>query len=332
MPHLRLTSLKLGSLLLALCLASPLLRADTPASSQVPQAFAKAMPESIAELKVMQKHVRALVAKVTPATVNVKIGPGQGSGVIISPDGYILTAGHVAGTPGRKAVITLANGRKVTGETLGVNPTIDSGLIKITTTNKGNWPFVEMGKSADLKKGQWCLAIGHPTGLKKNRPPVVRLGRVLESGNALIRTDCVLVGGDSGGPLFDMHGRVIGIHSRIAGPLTANIHVPVDTYRDTWEQLVSGEVVSRQSAYLGVVGDPKSDDCKIREVAPGSPAAKAGFQVNDVVVRFGRRRITDFESLREQVGRRRPGERVAVAVQRGDETVNLEVVVGKRPD
>jgi serine protease Do len=323
MPRHRLSPLHLGSVLLALCLASPFLcsaRADTKA----PAAFNKAMPENVADLKAMQTHVRALAARVIPAVVNIKIGMGQGSGVIVSADGYVLTAGHVSGTPGREAEITLADGRKVKGKTLGYNRSIDSGMIKIK--GEGTWPHVAMGNSAALKKGQWCLAIGHPTGLKPGRAPVVRLGRVLDSGKALIRTDCTLVGGDSGGPLFDMDGKVIGIHSRIAGPLTANIHVPVDTYRENFERLARAE-----DPYIGVVGDPDSAECKILQVGPDTPAAKAGLKVNDVVVNFGGRRISDFESLRAQVQRYRPGQRVSVEVQRGDENVNLQLVIGNRP-
>src|SRR5205807_4246056 len=91
----------------------------------------------------------------------------------------------------------------------------------------------------------WCVVTGHPGGFRPGRSPVVRVGRILElnltSPRAYLRTDCTLVGGDSGGPLFDMHGRVIGIHSRIGGSITANLHVPVDTYRETWDRLVKGE-------------------------------------------------------------------------------------------
>src|SRR5205807_1727365 len=96
--------------------------------------------------------------------------------------------------------------------------------------------------SADLKKGQWVITVGHPGGFRPDRSPPVRLGRVIESTKSLVRTDCTIVGGDSGGPLFDMTGKVVGIHSRIGAPLSANIHVPVDTYRDTWDRLVKGEV------------------------------------------------------------------------------------------
>src|SRR5262249_60443961 len=98
-----------------------------------------------------------------PAVVNVKIGMGQGSGVIVSADGYILTAGHVSGPPNRTVEISLADGRKVKGKTLGVNRSIDSGMIKIIS--EGKWPHVELGDSGALKKGQWCLAVGHPTAL-----------------------------------------------------------------------------------------------------------------------------------------------------------------------
>src|SRR5947207_15379578 len=133
MPRHRLSSLHLGSVLLALCLASPLLhcaRADTKDLAELkpaPAAFNKAVPENIADLKAMQTHVRALAARVMPAVVNIKIGPGQGSGVIVSADGFILTAGHVSGAPGRVARITLADGREVKGKTLGNNSNIDSG-------------------------------------------------------------------------------------------------------------------------------------------------------------------------------------------------------------
>src|SRR3954454_13544557 len=110
-----------------------------------------------------------------------------------------------------------------------------------------------MGKSSALKKGQWCIATGHPGGYRPGRTPVVRLGRILEANAEALRTDCTLVGGDSGGPLFDMAGRASAIHSRIGGFITATIHVPVDTYRDTWDRLVKAEVWSGLDApYMGV--------------------------------------------------------------------------------
>jgi hypothetical protein len=106
----------------------------------------------------------------------------------------------------------------------------------------GPYPFVEMGRSSTLALGQWVIAVGHPGGFRPNRSPVVRLGRVLMSNPFLIRTDCAQDGGDSGGPLFDLDGVVVGIHSRIGpGAITENVHVPIDTYKQTWDRLASAE-------------------------------------------------------------------------------------------
>jgi serine protease Do len=196
-----------------------------------------------------------------------------------------------------------------------------------------------MAKSEDLKKGQWCLALGQPGGFRAGRTPPVRVGRVLESGRTYIRTDCTLVGGDSGGPLFDMEGRVIGIHSRIGGAITANIHVPIDTYRDTWDRLAKGEVwgggeVTSAAAggpYLGVQGDPGGDDCKITMVSPESPAAKGGLKVNDIVTTFDGQKVLTFEDLVDFVRKKKPGDEVTLEVRRGEEMLKLKLVVGKRP-
>src|SRR5262249_32003214 len=152
---------------------------------------------------------------------------------------------------------------------------------------EGKWPFAEMGKSADLKKGQWCITTGHPGGYKKGRAPVVRLGRVLKADDRVVSTDCTLVGGDSGGPLFDLDGKVIGIHSRIAEDITANMHVPVDTYRDTWDLLVKSEAWGGfLGPSLGLKLDLTAKECIVTEVTDDSPAARAGLKPGDVLLKF----------------------------------------------
>jgi len=148
-----------------------------------------------------------------------------------------------------------------------------------------------------------------------------------------------ICGGDSGGPLFDMQGRVIGIHSRIGGQITANMHVPVDTYRDTWEQLVKAEVWGgfgfpnlANVPYLGIEGDPDGKEARITKIVKGAAAEKAGLQVDDVITSFDGKKIERYEDLRPQIMRKKIGDKVAVEVLRGDKTVKLEVVLGKRPD
>jgi serine protease Do len=215
--------------------------ADEPKGKgdSLPPALSRPVPEGPEDLRAIEKQVQAVVAKVRPAVVGIRMGAGQGSGVIVSEDGYVLTAGHVSGKPGRDVTVVLPDGRKLKAKTLGRNRGIDSGLVKIT--EPGTWPHVDMGKSTDVHRGQWVVAIGHPGGFRPNRTPVVRVGRVLVATRYFLRSDCTLVGGDSGGPLFDMNGRVVGIHSRIGGAITENVHVPVDTYRQTWDRLVKSD-------------------------------------------------------------------------------------------
>lgn len=207
----------------------------------LPMVLQKNAPaESVQDLRAIEQHVGKVLQKVMPSIVGLRIGAGQGSGVIIKSDGTILTAGHVSGKPDQSAAVILPDGKILKGKTLGQFKSIDSGMAKISEGD--NYPAVEMGDSAGLKPGQWVIAIGHPGGFRKNRTPVVRVGRVLVANAFLIRTDCVLVGGDSGGPLFDMQGRVVGIHSRIGGAaITENVHVPVNTFRETWDKLAAGE-------------------------------------------------------------------------------------------
>jgi serine protease Do len=236
-------------LLAAMLLAGTALLVTAPARAQepgrrlpfeLPPVLDKVAPENLDDLRALENHVQRVLARVMPAVVGLQVGAGQGSGVIVDADGTILTAGHVSGTPDQKAIAVLPSTKRLKAKTLGKNGGIDSGMMKIA--EPGPWPYVEMGNSADLKVGQWVIAIGHPGGFRDNRTPVVRVGRILVANQFFIRTDCTLVGGDSGGPLFDMRGRVIGIHSRIgATAITENMHVPIDTYRLTWERLASSE-------------------------------------------------------------------------------------------
>ena len=150
----------------------------------------------------------------------------------------------------------------------------------------------------------------------------------------LLRTDCALVGGDSGGPLFDLDGKVIGIHSRIGERLTYNIHVPVDTYRLTWDRLVKGDVWGgrkKSGPYIGVQLNEDARECRIAEVDKNSPAEKAGLKADDVVLRFGKDTVEDLEDLLTLIDKRKPGDEVPIRVRRGKEILNLKVIIGKHP-
>jgi serine protease Do len=309
-------------------------------------------PRSLDELKEIQRRIREVTETILPATVAIQVDRANGSGVIIDRQGYVLTAAHVAGQPGRAATIHLPDGRTVYGSTLGLNQQLDSGLIRIS--GRGPWPYVPLGKSANVKDGQWCLATGHPGGFLRNRPPVLRWGRVLRIEDSAILTDCTLVGGDSGGPLFDLEGRVIGVHSRIGKNLTINVHVPVDPFVQSWDRLVRGEVwgllaeedeeeVDDESgqaesgppisdmAWLGVTHDPQSaHSARIRRVAPNSPAARAGLQPGDIILSIDDVEISSFDRLQNEIRARTPGDRIRVQVRRNDGVLPLQVQLGGR--
>lgn len=317
---------------LVLFLIPTIARADSPVSvPPPPPALTKLAPETLGDLKAIQEQTKKVLKKVMACTVGLQVRGAAGSGVIVSEDGTVLTAGHVVGEANLDVRVILPDGRIVKGKTLGANRTIDSGMVKITES--GPWPFVDLGASKDLELGQWVLAIGHPGGYKPGRTPVVRVGRVSLVTGSEVRSDCTLVGGDSGGPLFDMSGKLIGIHSRISGPITTNIHVPVDTYRDTWARLTKAEVWGRgfggrDEGYLGIQCEGKT--CKISAITAGSPAEKAGLQVGDVILRFDENDVKDWDDLGDRIYGKKAGQEVAVDVRRGSDEVTLRVKIGRR--
>ncbi|MDG2384926.1 MAG: trypsin-like peptidase domain-containing protein [Pirellulaceae bacterium] len=290
-------------------------------------------PSDVSELRALQTKIRELTESMLSATVAVQVGRANGSGVIVSEDGYVLTAAHVAGTPRRAAMIFLSDGRIVRGITLGLNQELDAGMIKITES--GQWPHADLGNSAAVKPGQWCLATGHPGGYDRDRLPVLRWGRILKTENSAILTDCTLVGGDSGGPLFDLEGKVIGIHSRIGKNLTINVHVPVDPFRNSWTRLAKGEVwgllTAPERGWLGVTEDTETERARISQVIEGSPAASSGLETGDIVLRVNTARIETFQDLQNEVGQLSPEDEVQIRVVRDGQVLDFELKLGTRP-
>ncbi len=295
------------------------------------------VPKSVDDLRLMDHYQQALVKQVTRVTVGLKIGPTQGSGVIVTKDGYVLTASHVAGSAGMEVSVIMPDGHKYPGMTLGMNKGVDAALVKIEPQMRDGkpieWPYAEMGNTTDLTPGSWCMAMGHPGGYQQDRPPVARFGRILALNPRVIETDCKLVGGDSGGPLFDMAGRVIGIHSRIGSKVTKNLHVPVNNYRSDWNRLVRGDtwgslldVIGRP--VIGVLGERETNEPRIAQVIPASPAERAGIRPGDLVKKFADEKVETFDRLKELVGRHQPGDQVTVEVLRDDQILKLQVVLG----
>jgi serine protease Do len=158
---------------------------------------------------------------------------------------------------------------------------------------------------------------------------------VLRVTTTAIITDCAIMGGDSGGPLFDLEGRVIAVSSRCDNSLVANLHVPVDQYRTNWERLAKGEDFNSRApslAYLGIMHDQVSEEPRIGVVFPETAAAKAGLRVGDVLVRFGGKALEKYDQLIDFLRDRKPGDEVEIEVRRGDQTVTLKAKLDKRRD
>lgn len=292
------------------------------------------LPQTLEEIRALELQQSQVATAVTNCTVGVKIGAAKGCGVIITKSGYVLTAAHVAMRPGLEAELFLADGRIIKAKALGMNRSVDAGLMKIDPgqNNDQPWPHATLGTSDQLVPGMWCVATGHPGGFDSERGSVTRVGRILAVRDLAIVTDCALIGGDSGGPLFNLAGELIAVHSRIGNDVADNLHVPINHYADAWERMQQGQSWGYLPGFkpvLGVRGSPASEKAVIEVVRSGSPADKAGFKEGDIVEEFGGKLLSDFKSLQEAVADTMPGERVRVLVNRNGKTRVLVVEIGR---
>lgn len=290
------------------------------------------------DLQSLETRVKAAAQKAISCTVSVRVGRGSrggyafGSGVIISDDGYVLTAAHVSSRPNRRVVFRLADGRTAEGVTLGLQKDLDMGLMKIDDSDE-TWPFLRRARSSRVEAGDWVIATGHPGGFDEEARALVRLGRVLKTTDKVLLTDCTLVGGDSGGPLVDINGNVVGIHSRIGADLTTNLHVPIDRYAENWDRLAKRDVwgmLVSVSPWIGIEHDPTYEEAKIKRIRGGGPAERAGLLAGDTVVRFGGERVTSFAQLKQLVSRQNPGTRLSVQYRREGRLIESMLKVGQQ--
>lgn len=332
------------SLLAVPTLATPTLGIEPlDLSSELSEALQPGPPKTAAHLRLLQRQVRRVVAAGRPVTVAVEMNDSVGSGVIISPDGLVLTAGHVCVEPNRQVWVRFPDNTRVKARSLGVNHRLDSGMVQITAEppetdgdGPGEWPFVPLAEG-ELRPGEWVVGLGQPNGFVAGRAPPVRLGRVLYAKEDTINTDATLVGGDSGGPLLNLRGEVVGIHSKIGEAITSNFHVPVSAYRREWERLLAGRLTGIPDGddpkdwrpQLGVSFRQVGDDVIVTQVFPGKAAAEAGVGLGDVLISIDGDKIGGVDDVGRVVRRQSPYERIDVVVRRGTVTVELEVWLGR---
>ena len=202
-----------------------------------------ALPGARAEvvLAELQGKIWPVVEQARKTTVAVGAMGSTGSGVVVSADGLVLTAGHVVtnletGEIAEMVSIQFDDGEEFQAKVLGVNRRYDAAMLQME--GEGPWSFSPLGNSVSLRPGTWVVAMGHPSGYDALRAAPVRFGRVVsKSADYFFGSDCVLFGGDSGGPLFDLDGKVVGIHSWIGEDVQTNTHAGISGFVADWERL-----------------------------------------------------------------------------------------------
>lgn len=306
------------------------------ASAEVPEI------KDLEQLKQLQSKVIGVVKSARPATVALtsELTGAWGSGVVVSMEGRILTAAHVVQGATEVAVI-FPDGTEASAKVLGANRTKDTAMLQINEI--GKFPHVPLGESDDLEVGDYVVAMGHAGGHDALRKPPVRFGRLVSKNpGGFFSSDCTLIGGDSGGPIFDLSGKLVGINSSIGWDNKANNHAGVSALKTDWKRLQSGETWGRlstnpfadaDSPILGVaiVGASKHG-VKLGQVIPGSPAQRAGIKDGDVVVSVDEKRVRTGGQLLVELNRFRPGQSVGIEVLRSGVIVELSAVLARRGD
>ena len=281
-------------------------------------------------------------------------GASLGSGFLISPDGYVVTNAHVISPGARGATVnsitvTLADKKEYPAKVIGQDTDSDLALLKI---DAANLPFVRFGDSGKARVGDWVVAIGEPFGLGGTVTAgiVSAINRVTGQGGAydrFIQTDASINQGNSGGPMFDLSGNVIGVNSQIFSQSGGNIGIgfaiPAATAKPIIATLMKGGTISR--GYIGVqlqpggidddaaaaLGIPKNQGELIAGVTPGGPAAKAGLRAGDVVTKVNGQQVTPDQTLSYLVSNVKPGAPARLDVIRNSQRLALTVTAVPRP-
>ena len=298
----------------------------------------KKVPVGSGDMRAIEAALKSSLPAARNATVCLELGQGSGSGVIISADGLILTAAHVTGGVGKDITAILADGRKIKCESLGLDSETDCAMARLS--EKGPYPFVEVDRADLTKLGDWVFSLGHSGGYDKERGAGVRIGRLVKIADSTWQSDCTLIGGDSGGPLFDVRGRLIGIHSRVGANLQQNMHVPMREFLRHWDEMLKGEFIGegpfakkpkKGSGFLGV-GTEETAEGKLRVTKVGreSPAEAAGIKEGDVIVKIDGAAISNKENLQKLLKEKAADEKLMLVIVRNGKEKEITVRLGEK--
>lgn len=288
-----------------------------------------------------------------PQAPTTREAQSLGSGFIVSADGYVVTNNHVVTPEGQGSVVesitvTLPDGVEYPAKLIGKDAASDLAVLKISAGKP--LPFVKFGDSSKARVGDWVIAIGNPFGLGGTVTAgiISAVYRNIGSGGAYdryLQTDASINQGNSGGPMFDMKGQVIGINRAIFSPSGGSVGIgfaiPAETASPIVDRLIKGQSIDR--GYLGVRLQPLSNDYAdslglphnrgelIQSVEPGKGADKGGVKAGDVVLKVNGKEVTREQTLSFLVANTAPGSKITLDVLRGGSPLQLNVVVGKRP-
>ncbi|NLH17633.1 MAG: DegQ family serine endoprotease [Phycisphaerae bacterium] len=281
-------------------------------------------------------------------TPEKRMQKGQGSGFIISADGYILTNNHVVGEAD-KILVAINDGRELQAKVIGTDPKSDVALIKVEADNL---PVIDLGDSDKLEIGEWVIAVGNPFGLSETVTVGVVSAKSRSVGIAeyedFIQTDAAINPGNSGGPLLNLEGQAIGINSAIfsqsGGYMGIGFAIPINMAKNIKEQLLKSGKVTR--GYVGIEMDKngvtpdkakffgldKNQGVIITRVLEDSPAAKGGLKDGDVVIKLNGKEVVNNQSFRTAVSQFEPGTKVELTVVRNNEQKDLTITIGSLDD
>ena len=315
-----------------------LLMSPVMAQGKRPYINDKKAPENRRDLDVIQQHVKESLPTARKATVCIDLGNGSGSGVVVSPEGLILSAAHVTSGVGKEFTVIFEDGRKVKAESLGLVASSDCAMAKII--EPGTYPFVEIDRNDTSKLGDWVFALGHSGGFDKERGVVARVGRLVQVKDSTVQSDCSLIGGDSGGPLFDLSGHLIGIHSRVGQRTPENMHVPVREFIKNWDRMMKEEFIGegpfakkpeKGKGFLGLgTKERAAGGLDVDKVGRESPAEKAGMKAGDILLKMDGVELKSKEQFQELLKEKAPDDRVALELLRGGKPETLTLRLGER--
>ena len=299
--------------------------------------------------------IAGAAAAAAPSTVDIRVvtsqGVAEGSGVILTADGAVLTNNHVVSGTNGTISVTLADGSEHTATVVGTSPSYDLAVLRMQ--NVAGLTAATLGRSADLQVGQQVAAIGSPQGLTGTVTAgiISALNRTVgvqgEDGSAVVynglQTDAPINQGNSGGPLVNLDGQVIGINSAIAttgqssGSIGLGFTIPIDQARRVAQEIL--DTGSATKPVLGVQGGQQNTQqeraaggATIAAVQDGSAAATAGLKAGDVVTKVGDARVEDFSDLVARIGSYAPGDKVTLTVESGGAERTVDVTLGSTKD